>query len=229
LISIVTPVLNEEANVRSYLSHLDSLEGDFEVIVVDGGSSDGTLEELTSNMKGFGHRIRVLQSSRGRAVQMNEGAKRADGDVLLFLHADCVLPEDALVLVQRELHGKTIGGGFKQTFSDSDLFLKALSAIGNLIVGLTKIFFGDFGIFLRRDVFEKIGGYDRMIFLEDVEICRKAKRCGKLIQIDRPTYTSARRYAIEGRIRLNIVFALGWFLNMFGLRPYFLKRYIADR
>ena len=87
------------------------------------------------------------------------------------------------------------------------------------------IFFGDYGIFLRKDIFQKIGGYDNILFLEDVELCRKAKKYGKLIQIKHNIITSPRRFIKEGKLKLTIVFVLANIMNYLGFRPKFLLRY----
>jgi len=226
LISIITPLLNEEEYVKPFLDHISSLDGSFELILVDGGSTDATLRELRRNTSRFDPKIRLVSSERGRAIQMNRGAKEARGDILFFLHADCMTPKDAIILIEKEISsGRTIGGGFRQAFSDQDPFLRTISIFGNLRAGLSKTFFGDYGIFLKRDIFQKIGGYGRVAFLEDVELCRKAKRCGKLDRIDSCIYTSSRRFGTEGKIKLTFVFALACLLSLVRLRPAFLKRY----
>lgn len=229
MISIITPVLNEEINIRPFISHLDSLEGDFELILVDGGSSDRTIEEVRKWRDSFNHDLTILGTDRGRGTQMNKGADAAQGDILLFLHMDCSLEKDALTLIEKAIHVKNaIGGGFMQAFSSPDFFLKFQSAFGNLRAGMTGIFFGDFGIFMKSEIFRKIGGYDDIPFLEDVELCKKAKRQGRLIQIDRVILTSPRRYLKKGKLRLTFVFMLANLFNMIRWRPMFLWKYIAD-
>lgn len=229
MISIITPVLNEEKNIRYFLSNLDSLDGDFELILVDGGSSDRTAEEVRNCRDSLNRTITILETCRGRGIQMNKGADSAKGDILLFLHADCLLKKDALILIEKAIHEKNaIGGGFMQAFSSPDLFLKFQSAFGNLRAGATGIFFGDYGIFLKSDIFRKIGGYDEIPFLEDVELCRKAKRYGRLIQIDRRILTSPRRYLKKGKFKLTFAFMLANLFNMIRWRPMFLWKYIVD-
>ncbi len=229
MISIITPVLNEEKNIRPFLSHLDSLEGEFELILVDGKSNDRTIEEARKWRDNFNHDLTILVTNRGRGTQMNKGADAAQGDILLFLHVDCSLEKDALILIEKTIHEKNaIGGGFIQAFSNPDFFLKFQSDFGNLRARMTGIFFGDFGIFLKSELFRKIGGYDELPFLEDVELCRKAKKHGRLIQIDRVILTSPRRYLKKGKLRLTFVFMLANLFNMIRWRPRFLWKYIAD-
>ncbi|CAG0972309.1 Poly(ribitol-phosphate) beta-N-acetylglucosaminyltransferase TarS [Methanosarcinales archaeon] len=229
MISIITPILNEEGYVKPFLMHLNKVKGDFELILVDGGSKDGTLNEVENCRNEFHGKLRLLSAPRGRAIQMNKGAQVAHGDILLFLHVDCFIQKDSLELIEKEIGKGVIGGGFRQAFFDADFLLKFSSAFGNLRVSLTRTFFGDYGIFLRKDTFEKIGCYENIPFLEDVELCKKAKKCGKLVQIDRYIFTSPRRYLSHGRIKLTIVFNIACLFNIVGFRPRFLYRYIADR
>ncbi|MCX9083615.1 MAG: TIGR04283 family arsenosugar biosynthesis glycosyltransferase [Candidatus Methanoperedens sp.] len=229
MISIITPVFNEEKNIKPFISHIGSLDGDFELIIVDGGSSDSTVEEIQNCIDIFNHQLISLVSGRGRAVQMNRGAKIAHGGIFLFLHVDCVLEKDALIIIEKVISEHNIaGGGFKQAFSDPDLFLKFQSYLGNIRAGLTQVFFGDYGIFIKKEFFQKIGGYDEIPFLEDVEICRKAKKYGRLMQVDRKILTSSRRYLKKGKITLTIAFTLAIFFNDLGWRPGFLWKYIVE-
>lgn len=229
MISIITPVLNEEKNIRYFFSHLESLDGDFELILVDGGSSDRTVEEIRKRKDSFNRTITILETCRGRGTQMNKGADAAQGDILLFLHVDCSLRKDALILIEKAILEKNaIGGGFIQAFSNPDFFLKFQSAFGNLHAWATGIFFGDYGIFLKSDIFRKIGGYDEIPFLEDVELCRRAKRHGRFIRIDRHILTSPRRYFKKGKLKLTFAFMLANLFNMIRWHPMFLWKYIVD-
>jgi len=229
MISIITPVFNEEKNVKPFISHIGSLDGDFELIIVDGGSSDSTMEEVQKCIDSLNHNLILLESERRRSIQMNKGAQMAHGDILLFLHVDCVLRKDALTIIEKLMcDNNAAGGGFKQAFSNPDLFLKFQSEIGNIRAGMTKVFFGDYGIFLKKEVFREIGGYDEIPFLEDVEICRKAKRFGRLLQVNRRIVTSPRRYLKKGKARLTIAFILANLFNEIGWRPGFLWKYIVE-
>jgi GT2 family glycosyltransferase len=111
---------------------------------------------------------------------------------------------------------------------DPDPYFKLSSAFGNFQSRITQIFFGDFGIFIRRDIFEQMGGYDEISFLEDVEFCRRARKFGKLKPIDRLISTSTRRYYKKGKIKLTVVFILACVFNLFWFRPDFLYKYIVE-
>ena len=161
---------------------------------------------------------------------MNMGAESAEGDILLFLHVDSQIASDALPVIEKEINdSQIIGGGFTHSFSNPDNFLKLASVFGNARTRATQIFYGDFGIFIRRDIFKKMGGYDELPFLEDVEFCKKAKKYGKLSQIDRLIITSPRRYHDKGKYKLTAFFSLAVFLNMLGFRPNFLYKWIIDK
>jgi rSAM/selenodomain-associated transferase 2 len=229
MISIITPVLNETDNIEPFIREIAELEGDFELILVDGGSTDGTLEEIERIKEGFVHPFKVISSSKGRAMQMNKGAAVAEGEILLFLHVDSQITRGSLPLIEKKIKDREIiGGGFIHSFSEPDSFLKLASAFGNARTRATQIFFGDFGIFIRKDIFLKMGGYDDIPFLEDVEFCKKAKKYGKLGQIDKVIITSPRRYQAKGKYRLTAFFSLAVFLNMLGLRPKFLYKWIVE-
>lgn len=234
MISIITPVLNEEGYVKPFLFHLnDAEEDDFELILVDGGSTDSTIDEIgefATNLKHSKYRLELLEARKGRGNQMNKGAEKARGDILLFLHVDSLINRGSLRMIEKELEDEcTVGGGFTQRFKDPDIFLKFVSLLGNLRTRSTGMFYGDYGFFIKKDIFEKMGGYDDIPFLEDVEICRKAKKFGKLRQIDCKIHTSSRRYENKGRIKLSIVFRLAVLMNSLGFRSEFLGKYIADK
>lgn len=230
MISIITPVLNEQENIQPFIHHLNTLEGDYEVIVVDGGSTDATKEEIQKNMPSSLKKLTLLTTYPGRGHQMNTGAARAQGNILFFLHVDCTIDHNTLNIIENEINThQTIGGGLIQTFTPTDQFLTLTSNFGNLRSKITQIFFGDCGIFIRKNIFEKIGGYDEIIFLEDVQLCKKAKKQGKLIQIPAKIYTSPRRYHHIGKLKITILFTLTYLLNTLGIRPNFLKKFINNK
>ncbi len=230
MISIITPVLNESPLIKPFIDHLNTLSGEFELILVDGGSTDNTVNEIKKNKRLFKNKLKFVTTSQGRGNQMNKGATIATGEIYLFLHIDCKIEKDVLSAIEREIkENRIIGGGMIQMFTDSDRFLTIASNFGNLRSKITQIFFGDCGIFIKKDVFEKIGGYDDIVFLEDVEFCRKAKKYGKLKQIDFQIYTSSRRYISIGKLKITIIFTLAYFLNLLNFRPEYLKKFIVKK
>ncbi|MFW9881698.1 MAG: TIGR04283 family arsenosugar biosynthesis glycosyltransferase [Candidatus Thorarchaeota archaeon] len=230
MISIITPILNESRNIKPYLENINSLDGDFELILVDGGSTDGTISAVNRYKKSFNRKIKLIQTSKGRGKQMNSGAKIAKGKILLFLHVDCVPEKSSIPIIEKEIDSQNIiGGGMTQVFPNPDNFLRLSSNFGNLRTRITKIFFGDYGIFIRKDIFEKIGGYDDIIFLEDVELSKKAKKFGKLKLLDLKLLTSPRRYQCHGRIKTTVISALAVLLNSVGIRPEVFTKFIVDK
>ena len=230
LISIITPLFNEEDHLKSFLFSIERLDGDFELILVDGGSTDKTVELIKTWQHKFNYDLRLLKTSKSRAIQMNKGSGNAKGDALLFLHVDCIIPKDSIKIIEKEIYKKqAIGGGFKQSFRNADTFLNFLSAAGNLRTKLTKTFFGDFGIFIKKKIFIKAGGFDEIPYLEDVEFCRKAKKFGRFIQIDRYLVTSSRRFIEKGKLRLTFVFIIVNLINIIGLRPKFFIKYMIEK
>ena len=142
MISIITPVLNERDMIKPFFKHLNQIDGDFELILVDGGSSDGTINEIKNEKDIFKHKLHLIETHQGRGHQMNIGACIAKGDILLFLHIDCKLDIDAIPTIEKEVkRQKIVGGGMIQAFSNSDDFLKFVSNFGNMRARVTKIFF----------------------------------------------------------------------------------------
>jgi rSAM/selenodomain-associated transferase 2 len=230
MISIITPILNESKNIRPFLEHLNTLKGDFELILVDGGSTDGTIKEVKKHEAGFGPNLILLQTSKGRGRQMNYGAKVAKGEILLFLHVDSAPEKDSIPVIEKEINTQNIiGGGMTQTFSNQSPFLQLSSSFGNMRTRFTKTFFGDYGIFVRKDIFQRIGGYDDIIFLEDVEFSRKAKKYGKLKLLDQIIITSPRRYKSQGKFKTTIVSTLACLLNYVGVRPESFVKFIGKK
>lgn len=230
MISIITPILNEKANIEPFLNYINKQEGDFELILVDGGSSDRTIDEISKNKSKFKRELKLIKTNQGRGHQMNKGAKAAKGDILLFLHVDSTIEKDTIPTIEKKTKKqKIIDGGLIQAFSNSDNFLRLASNFGNFRSRITKIFFGDSGIFIRKDYFNRIGGYDNIIFLEDVEFCKKAKKYGKLKQLQKTIITSPRRYHNQGKIKITMIFSIACLFNMVGFRPKFLIKFIIDK
>lgn len=229
-ISIITPVLNEEDMITPFLDHLALLQGSFELLIVDGGSSDATRARIGQYAPPFPAPLNLLSAPAGRSGQMNNGAAAAQGEILLFLHVDCRIPADSLqVISQAYTEPGVCGGAFTHSFGEPGLFHAVIGLLVTTCTKYTRTFFGDFGIFVQRDVFFQAGGFELIPFCEDLEFCRSVRKYGRMKQIKREIRSSPRRFQRIGRVKLTVVYLLAIFLNMAGIRPLFLKRYIVDR
>lgn len=189
-VSVVMPVLDEERVVADRLAELARLRP-HEVLVVDGGSRDRT-RAIVAARDG----VTLLSAPRGRALQMNAGAARATGDVLLFVHADCSLPEDALLHVDRALADpRVVGGAFRTwTIADRPTRLGPLLHLADLRSRYTRLPYGDQAIFVRASVFRAIGGYPPLPLMEDLELSRRLRRAGRLVTVPARVRVSGRRF-----------------------------------
>ena len=191
-LSIVIPVLNEAASIETMLLRLADLRRErAQLIVVDGGSEDDTATLAAA------HADIVLQSARGRAVQMHAGALAADGDALLFLHADTVLPLDAGALIASALRNHA-WGRFDVALDGAHPVYRVIAAMMNLRSRLTSIATGDQAIFMRREAFEAIGGFPPLALMEDIAFCKRARRLARPACLRARVLTSARRWEKHG-------------------------------
>ena len=181
MVSVVIPAYNEEKALPHTLRELLNQGGDYEVIVVDGGSTDCTLAMLAEftfseyPLPLTPHPSRLLlKAPKGRASQMNAGAKQASGEWLLFLHADTVLPFGAIQRLNDMKSDQTIqAGGFTHQFSGDDWRLKLISFLDNFRCIRSRIIYGDQALFVRRALFERLGGFPNLPILEDVALCER--------------------------------------------------------
>jgi rSAM/selenodomain-associated transferase 2 len=215
-ISIVVPVLDEAACIVACLQPLQSLRAaGHEVIVVDGGSRDASAE-LAAPLAD-----RVLRAPRGRALQMNAGARAARGEVLLFLHADTRLPADAA----RAVLARGEWGRFDVEIEGRHALLPLIARLMNLRSRLTGIATGDQAIFVRRALFERLGGYAGIPLMEDIELSRRLRRVAPPVCLRLRAVTSGRRWETRGVLRTVL---LMWRLRL----AYFLgadPRRLAER
>lgn len=210
MVSIIIPVLNEEKNIEKTLTEFNELKGDKEIIVVDGGSLDKTKEIAVRFAK-------VICSEKGRANQMNEGAKEASGDILWFVHSDSVISKNSIEEIKLAINAGYIGGGFSLKFYDyNTLFMKYISITSNLRAKYLGLYFGDQGIFVKRSVFESLGGYPVQELMEDWELSLSMKKVGKLKLITIPISTSARRFKQGGQLRTHLLMHKIKFLYLLG-------------
>ena len=194
-ISVIVPTLNEAACIAACLRSVRIQEVEAEVLVVDGGSTDDTVAIAS-------RRARVVQGVRGRGAQMNAGARASSGGVLLFLHADTLLhPEGLAAMLRALVDPRTAGGTFTLRFDAAHPLLR----LYGWCTRLPWFRYGDQGIFVRREVFERLGGYREMPLLEDVDLLRRMRRHGRLAIVARPVTTSARRFLRRGIVRQQLV------------------------
>lgn len=211
-LSIIVPCLNEAEGIAGALQALAPLrERGAEVIVVDGGSTDGTAAAAHP------HADLVVTAPRGRALQMNAGAARARGTVLVFLHADTRLPDDADVLVREGLAATGRDWGrFDVAIRGRNPLLRVIAAAMNARSRLTGIATGDQAIFVTRALFERAGGYPAIALMEDVALSSALKRRGAPLCLAARVSTSGRRWEKHGVVRtvlvmwrLRLAYALG--------------------
>ena len=205
-LSIVMPVLDEAAEIDAALAALVPLRADGQqLIVVDGGSRNGTLAQCS------GRADVVLQAPRGRASQMNAGAAQAQGDVLLFLHADTRLPGDAGVAIEQAISAGVQWGRFDVTITGRSPMFPVISALMNLRSRRTGIATGDQAIFVRRDLFERIGGYADLPLMEDIDLCKRLRVCSAPACLRQRVSTSGRRWERHGVWRtIILMWRLRW-------------------
>lgn len=181
MISVIMPAYNEEKALPNTLRALFTQQGDYEVVAVDGGSTDGTcavfaafsFSEYPIPLTPHPSRL-LLTASKGRASQMNAGAKQATGEWLLFLHADTVLPSGAIQrLNEMEADQSIQAGGFMHQFSGDDWRLRLISFLDNFRCIRSRIIYGDQALFVRRTLFEQLGGFPNRPILEDVAFCER--------------------------------------------------------
>lgn len=208
-ISIIIPVLNEAKILDQTLSRLYSELGSHELIIVDGGSTDGS----TRIAEQYGT---VRTSERGRSKQLNAGAAAASGNILIFLHADIWLEPGALAAVETVLSSGYVGGGFRQKIDGKNMLYRAIEIAGNIRGKYLKVFYGDSGIFLSRADFEKIGGFREIPILEEMEFSKALRRLGKTTLITPHIHISARRWEKRGVLRTTVN---NWLITLL----YFLK------
>ena len=221
-LALIIPTLNEAARIRAALEALAPLRArGHEVIVVDGGSLDATVRLATR------YADQVIEASRGRAHQMNAGARVASGEILLFLHADTRLPEAADLLVTRALQESgRCWGRFDVQIGSRHPLLKIVGCAMNLRSRLTGIATGDQAIFVRRDAFP---GFPEIALMEDIAFSRAMKRRGRPACLRERVSTSGRRWEARGVLRTIVLMWRLRLLYALGVAPQRLAREYADQ
>ena len=226
MISIVIPTLNEAENLAVLLTRLEAEKTAHEIVVVDGASTDGTFGIAQR------HGVIAILSSAGRGIQLHTGASETNGDILLFLHADCRFPKGGLRQIENVLtrNPQIVGGNFRLLFDGTDRFSRWLNGFYAWIRS-RGLYYGDSGIFIRRTVFDAIGGIRPIELMEDFDLVRRMERYGETVCIaEPPLVTSSRRF--KGRHPVAIVW--GWLrihaLYRLGVSPARLARiYDSER
>ncbi len=219
-ISIILPVLNEAPMIARTLLSLQPLrKAGHEVIVVDGGSLDDTVALSKP------YADKVIVASSGRSRQMNAGAKLAKHPILLFLHGDTLLPPGADHLINVGINGTgRQWGRFNVRLSGNHPFFRIIAFLMNWRSRLSSIATGDQAVFVKRDLFEKIGGFPEIELMEDIALCKVLKRYSRPLNLRQCVTTSSRRWEEKGLLRTVL---LMWFLRLayfFGVNPKRLAR-----
>jgi rSAM/selenodomain-associated transferase 2 len=189
LVTIVTPVLDEEEELPCRARDIEGQEPPWEWIVADGGSTDRSIPVA----RRLG--ARVIEARRGRGPQLNAGAAHASGAALLFLHADTRLPPGALSALRRALLDERVAGGhFTLRFGDGTTTDRLFAAYCALQDRLFGVFYGDSAIFARASAFERVGGFPDEPLFEDLGLVRRLRSVGRLVMLDPAVTTSSRRY-----------------------------------
>jgi rSAM/selenodomain-associated transferase 2 len=221
-ISVIVPTLNEQDHLSATLRAVILAPGD-ELIVVDGGSTDQTVaiaQQCTAQ---------VMHSRRGRAMQMNWGARYAHGDILLFLHADTLLPAAGLEAVRRALQDDVVGGAFRLAIMPPTPALRLVAWGTNLRARFGQLPYGDQALFMPRQVFESLGGYDEIPFMEDVRLVQALRKRGRLTLLPQAVHTSGRRWQRDGVLYTTVRNTVLITLYFWGVPPEKLQHWYGAR
>ena len=209
--SIIVPVFNEAPLMRPFLQHLRERAPEAEIIVADGGSSDGTVDLA----KGFCDQ--VVRNESNRAIQMNTGACAARGDILWFVHVDAELPLRCLDEIGRIMDDPNVVGGYFRIRLPGGLVYRFTDSFAHYAGILLRMRCGDHGIFCRRTAFLDIGGFPKVPLMEDVEFFRRLRGSGRVMHSQRRILVNPRRYEAIGRVRLTFAYGLIATLYTFGV------------
>jgi rSAM/selenodomain-associated transferase 2 len=222
-LSVVLPMLNEERAIAATLRAIREGAPHAEIIVIDGGSLDRSVAVARPLCDA------VITTPRGRARQMNAGAASSHGDMIAFVHADTIVPRDFACRIETALSDPSVVGGRFDLYLDSPslgyrLLAKAINARSRVMRSAT----GDQAIFVRRAVFEELGGYANIDLCEDVDFARRLRRAGRIACLRANVITSARRWREYGALRTIVRMWTIKSLFILGVSPRWLKRHYAD-
>lgn len=212
MISIIIPTFNEADQIAQTIGKTQTARGEYpiEIIIVDGGSTDDTV-----NIAKKSGATTVLSKKKGRAAQMNIGAAISKGEILYFLHADSIPPNNFTSYITQAFKGKSIGGCFMLEFDHKHWFLKANCWFTRFNINAFR--FGDQSLYVSKDVFQQTHGFrEDLLMMEDQEIIHRIKRHGKFEVMNAAVTTSARKYLENGIYRMQCIFFLIWLLFYLG-------------
>jgi rSAM/selenodomain-associated transferase 2 len=201
VVSVIIPTFNEEMSIDGALGALDRVRGEFEVIVVDGSSTDSTVARAHALVRNYAHPLRVMVGEPHRALQQNLAAATARGEALLFLHADTLVPPDAVENILDALSDESVIGG------NFDLIFEGESWVDRFFTWVYRvrrpfgIYYGDSGIFVRRCIFDEMGGFRSIPIMDDYEFVRRLERRGRTVCLRTSLSTSDRRWRVQGLFR----------------------------
>ncbi len=220
-ISYIIPTLNEEDALPATLRSIRDQPGDKEILIIDGGSNDATLEIAKL------HACAVFQGEPGRGAQMNLGASKASGDILLFLHADTIIPQGAAEEIDHLLgRPGVLAGTFRLSFDVSSFWLRLYSLCSSINAPLFT--YGDQGLFIQRTEFQSVGNFQAYPLLEDVEFQTRLRKRGRVAKSKLAARTSARRFQRNGPLKqqlLNLAIVCAY---RAGASPHRLARYYSN-
>ncbi len=221
-VSIIIPALNEAGTINTTIdSVFNQNVSPVEVIVVDGDKKGTTISAIQENS------VKSITSSPGRSIQMNRGAGEATGDILLFLHSDTTLPDNALKKILHTIKNENYpAGAFNLTINATGFSFRVVEKMASLRSRLTRIPFGDQAIFIKRDLFETLDGYTNIPVMEDLDLMKRIKKAGLKIKLLSPgILTSARRWKKEGVVYCTVRNWVILFFFMIGISPFKLARF----
>ncbi len=230
MISVIIVAYNEEDWINSIIDELEKqVYPDFEILLADGGSTDHTVD--LAEQRG----IQIVSCRKGKSRQMNDAAQKAKGDILFFVHADMTLPNNILTVIQQHIYEGADGGGFANVFDEHNEKIKRIGNWMNFRFFDKReqsdkgIFYGDNGIFVKKIVFESLGGFKEIPIMEDYDFSNRMRQIFKVVKIKKPFITvSARRHSKAGFWKTRFQWVLIRTLYKWGLPPHLLVKWYKE-